>query len=131
MKRVIDTGALLTFYLDEPGASKMEELLQRSLNGTLECFLNVVNLAEFYYILARKSKKVADEKEKNLRSFGIEIVPVEDDSLWREAAQIKTSHSLSLADAFAAATAKLLKADLVTGSDKEFRGIGLKIEKIR
>lgn len=131
MKKVIDTEALLAFYLDEPGASKMEELLQGSLNGTLESFLSIVNLAEFYYILARKSKKVADEKEKSLRSYGMTIVPVEDDSLWREAAQIKASYSLSLADAFAAATAKLLKANLVTGSDKEFRGIGLKIERIR
>lgn len=131
MKKVIDTEALLAFYLDEPGASKMEELLQGSLNGTLESFLSIVNLAEFYYILARKSKKVAGEKEKSLRSYGMTIVPVEDDSLWREAAQIKASYSLSLADAFAAATAKLLKANLVTGSDKEFRGIGLKIERIR
>lgn len=131
MKKVIDTEALLTFYLDEPGASNMEEILRASLNGTQECFLNIVNLAEFYYILARKSRRIADAKEKNLRSYGIEIVPVEDDSLWREAARIKTYHSLSLADAFAAATAKLLKADLVTGSDKEFRGTGLKVEKIR
>ncbi len=131
MKKVIDTEALLAFYLDEPGADRMEELLRKSLDGTLECFLNIVNLSEFYYILARKSKKVADEKERHIRSYAVKIVPVDDDSLWKEAARIKVSHSLSLGDAFAAATAKLLKADLVAGFDKEFRGIGLKIEKIR
>ncbi len=131
MRKVIDTEAILAFYLDESGADKIEELLRRSLAGSLECFLNVVNLSELYYILARRSKKVADEKEKNLRSYGVKIVPVDDDSLWREAARIKASHSLSLGDAFAAATAKVLRADLVIGFDKEFRGIGLKIEKIR
>jgi len=131
MKKVIDTEAILAFYLDEPGADRMEELLRKSLEGSLECFLNIINLSEFYYILARRNRKVADEKEKNLRSYAVKIVPVDDDSIWKEAARIKASHSLSLGDAFAAATAKVLKADLVAGFDKEFRGIGLKIEKIR
>ena len=131
MKKVIDTEAILAFYLDEPGADRIEELLRRSLDGSLECFLNIVNLVEFYYILARRSKKAADEKEKNLRSYAVKIVSVDDDSLWKEAARIKASHSLSLGDAFAAATAKVLKADLVVGFDKEFQGIGVKIEKIR
>jgi len=131
MKKVLDTEAILAFYLDEPGADRMEELLRKSLEGSLECFLNIINLSEFYYILARRSRKVAAEKEKNLRSYAVKIVPVEDDSIWREAARIKALHSLSLGDAFAAATAKVLKADLVAGFDKEFRGIGLKIEKIR
>ena len=131
MKKVIDTEAILAFYLDEPGADRMEELLRKSLEGSLECFLNIINLSEFYYILARRNRKVADEKEKNLRSYAVKIVPVDDDSIWKEAARIKASHSLSLGDAFAAATAKVLKADLVAGFDKEFRGIGVKIEKIR
>ena len=131
MKKVIDTEAVLAFYLDELGADRMEDLLRKSLDGSLECFLNVVNLSEFYYIIARKSNKVADEKEKNLRNYAVKIVPVNDNSLWKEAARIKASHSLSLGDAFAAATAKMLKADLVVGFDKEFRGLGLNIEKIR
>jgi len=131
MKKVLDTEAILAFYLDEPGADRMEELLRKSLEVSLNCFLNIINLSEFYYILARRSRKVAAEKEKNLRSYAVKIVPVEDDSIWREAARIKALHSLSLGDAFAAATAKVLKADLVAGFDKEFRGIGLKIEKIR
>jgi predicted nucleic acid-binding protein len=58
-------------------------------------------------------------------------VPVDDDSLWREAARIKASYSLSLADAFAVATAMVLKADLVAGLDRELRGVGVKIERIR
>lgn len=131
MKKVIDTEALLAFYLGETGADKIEQILRQSHNGSLECFLNIVNLSEFYYILARKSKNIADEKERNLRSFGIKIVPVDDDSLWREASRIKASHSLSLADAFAIATAVVLKADLVAGLDRELRGIDVKIERIR
>jgi predicted nucleic acid-binding protein len=90
-----------------------------------------VNLSEFYYILARESEDIAEEKERNLRGFGVKVVPVDDDSLWREAVRIKASHSLSLANAFAVATAMVLKADLVVGLDRELRGVGVKIERIR
>jgi predicted nucleic acid-binding protein len=102
------------------------------LEGKIKGYMNVVNLAELYYILARKSRKVADEKERNLRSFGIKIVPVQDgDDLWKEAAILKASHALSIADAFAAATAKTLRSRLVTGSDPEFEEIhGVQIERI-
>jgi predicted nucleic acid-binding protein len=131
MKKVIDTEALLAFYLGETGADKVEQILIQSHDGSLECFLNIVNLSEFYYILARKSEDIAEEKERNLRGFGVKVVPVDDDSLWREAARIKASYSLSLADAFAVATAMVLKADLVAGLDRELRGVGVKIERIR
>jgi len=103
-------------------------VLERDLKG----YINVVNLAELYYILARKSRKEADEKERNLRSYGVRVVSVRDrDRLWREAAMIKARGTLSLADAFAAATATGLKAKLVTGGDADFRGIeGLEIERV-
>jgi ribonuclease VapC len=131
MKKVIDTETILAFYLNELGAEKMEDLFRKTLECSEECFLNIVNLTEFYYIIPRKSKRATDEKEKNLRSYGVRIVPVVYDCIWKEAARIKSSHSLSLADAFAAATAKTLKADLVAGFDTEFHGIGIRIEKIR
>ena len=60
---------------------------------------------------------MADEKNRNLRSFGLKIIPVKDNALWKEAAMLKANHSLSLADAFAAATAKTLGSTLVTGAE--------------
>jgi len=103
-------------------------VLERDLKG----YINVVNLAELYYILARRSRKEADEKERNLRSYGVRVVSVRDrDRLWREAAMIKAKGTLSLADGFAAATATGLKAKLVTGGDADFRGIeGLELERV-
>jgi len=41
----------LIFYLDEPGAETLERYLQRIQARELTGYLNVVNLAEFYYIL--------------------------------------------------------------------------------
>ncbi|MGI0045725.1 MAG: PIN domain-containing protein [Nitrosotalea sp.] len=132
MSLVFDTQALLVLYLDEDGADHVADLLEQVLGGKIKGYINVVNLAELYYILGRKSTRMADEKERNIRSFGIKIVPVKDNSLWKEAAMLKANHSLSLADAFAAATAKTMRSKLVTGDDVEFAGIdNLRIERVK
>lgn len=131
MSIVLDTQAALILYLDEKGAERVADLLSQVLEGKIKAYMNVVNLAELYYILARKSDKVADEKEGNLRSYGVKVVPVEDGALWKEAALLKAMHKLSLADAFAAATAKSLKSTLVTGQDPDFDGVeGIKVQRI-
>lgn len=131
MSIVLDTQATLVLYMGEKGAERVAALLEQVLEGKTKGYMSVVNLAELYYILARKSGKVADEKERNLRSYGIKIVPVEDRGLWKEAALLKAKHRLSLADAFAAATAKTLKAALVTGHDPDFEGVGgVRIERV-
>ena len=130
---VFDTEALLSFYLGEPGGKKVEAYLQEMTRGESEGFLNVVNLSEIYYILFRKNPVIAAEKEQNLRGYGVRVVSVEENNnLWREAAEIKASYALSLADAFAAATAKAKKGTLIVGRDAEFTEIkGIKIERTR
>ncbi|HID18889.1 TPA: PIN domain-containing protein [Candidatus Bathyarchaeota archaeon] len=53
----------------------------------------------------RKSPEIA-EKERNLRTFGLKIIPVTYNRLWREAAKIKGEKPVSPADVFVIATAK-------------------------
>jgi predicted nucleic acid-binding protein len=129
---VFDAQALLIFYKDEEGAERVAGLLKQVLDRKIKGYINVVNLAELYYIISRESKKVADEKERNVRSFGVKIVPVKDNALWKEAAILKANHSLSLADAFAVATAKTLRSKLIIGPDPEFDGIidNVQIERV-
>jgi len=129
---VFDTQALLVFYLGEPGSERVESYLEQISGGETKGYLNIVNLAEFHYVLRRISKITAEEKERNLRSFGVKIVPVTDNSpLWKEAAAIKAGNALSLADAFAASTAILRKGTLLTGSDVEFDRVkDLKVERV-
>ncbi|MCD6145074.1 MAG: PIN domain-containing protein [Methanosarcinales archaeon] len=127
----MDTESLLIFYLGEVGADVVEDLLKKVLRGDIKGYLNVINLTEFYYILYRKDPMIADEKVGNLRAYGLQIVPVTDDSIWREAGRLKGMHSLSLADAFAAATASVKGSDLVVGSDREFDGIGVPLMRVR
>ena len=129
---VFDSQSLLRLYLGESGSEKVVEILRDVMAGKGEASINVVNLAEVYYILRRKSRRVAEEKEENLKSYGVKVIPVGSDSpLWKRAASLKADHSMSLADAFAAATALELKSRLLTGADKEFEGVrGLEVERI-
>jgi predicted nucleic acid-binding protein len=118
-----DSEAILAFYLGETGGAVVRDSLEKIQNREIEGYINIVNLAEIYYVLARIDPKIAEEKQRNLRLYGLKVVPVEDDGLWREAALIKSKHSLSIADAFAVATAQALKSKLVVGSDKELKNL--------
>jgi len=130
MSIVFDTEALLAFYLGEPGGKKVEKHLRRIMEGESRGFLSIINLTEFYYILHRRSPDLAGEKEMNLRGYGLEVVPVDDDTIWREAAKTKAGHTLSLADAFAVATAREKNASLLVGRDPEFNGLGVPLERV-
>ena len=130
MSVVFDTEVLLAFYLGELGGKEVEKRLAMILKGEIKGYLNIVNLTEFYYILYRRSPELAEEKERNLRGYGLEIVPVDDEVLWKEAAKMKGEYALSLADAFAVATARVKKAILLVGRDMEFEGIDVSMERI-
>jgi predicted nucleic acid-binding protein len=126
-----DSEAILAFYLGEKGGEVVRNSLEKVQNGDAEGYINILNLTEIYYILCRVDPELAEKKQRNLRLYGLKVIPIEDDDLWREAARIKSKHSLSLADAFAAATAKILKSTLIVGSDKEFRELNIQLLKIR
>lgn len=107
-------------YLGEKGAETVATLLEDISEGKSRGYVNVVNLAELYYILTRRSEDVAAEKEKNLRAYGVRVYEIDDGELWRQAAKLKAHGSISLADAFAAATAQTIDGELVIGLDHEF-----------
>jgi len=128
---VFDTESLLIFYLDEEGADIVEDLIRKIQDKEERGFLSVVNLTEFYYILYQRDPTIAEEKVQNLRAYGIEIVPVTDDTIWRDAGRIKGQHSISLADAFAVATAIVKKDRLVVGRDADFNKVNIPLIKVR
>ena len=77
------------------------------------------------------SPEIAEQKQRNLRLYGLKIVPINDNGLWREAAKMKCEHAMSIADAFAVATAQNLKTKLIVGSDKEFNNLSVELLRIR
>lgn len=126
-----DSEPILAFFLGEPGGKIVNDYLTKVQRKEIEGFINVINLTEVYYVLYRLNPSQADQTCRALNHIGVTVLPVEDDDLWREAAKIKAQHSLSLADAFAVATAEKQKSTLVVGSDKEFDGLPVKFLKIR
>jgi len=127
---VFDTESLLIFYLGEKGSNTVENLLKKVSRKEIKGLLNVVNLTEFYYILYRKDAVIAEEKVRNLKAYGIKIVPASN-SMWKEAGKIKAKYAIPLGDAFAAATAIIKKDKLVVGRDEDFNKIDVPLIKVR
>ena len=126
-----DSEAILALFLNELGATVVAELLQKIQKNDAEGYINIINLAEVYYSIARRNPKEAEEKQKMLRVFGLKVIPVSDNGLWREAAIVKNKYFLSLGDSFAVATAQALKSKLVVGSDKQLKNLDVPLIRIR
>ena len=120
--QVLDSHALLRLLRDEPGAETVAAILEKAGLRDQPVHMTEVNYAEAKYILIRKDGQEAWEAAARiLVGLPIEFHPV-DRELADLAADFKSRVSFSLADAFAAALAKKLKADLVTG-DPEFKAL--------
>jgi ribonuclease VapC len=117
--KILDTYALIAFFEDEPGADFVRDLLLEAEAGNIKLEMSVVNLGEVWYSVAREvSPQQADSIVQEIRGMSIEILDA-DWELTQQAAIYKSRGGISYADCYAAALAKLRKADLVTG-DPEF-----------
>ncbi len=117
---VLDTWAVIAYLEDEPSGEQVEELIATAHEEQIPIYMSVVNVGEVWYTLAREvSEEEADAGVKMLSDLRIQFENV-DWELTQEAARFKSQNKMSYADAFAAALAKVKKADLVTG-DNEFK----------
>ncbi len=120
--KVLDSFALLAYFRDERGAEAVSNLLVTAGLKDAPLHMTEVNYAEAKYILLKKNGPAAwQEAAKVLEGLPIEFHPASRE-LADLAADFKSRFSLSLADAFSAALAKFLKAELVTG-DPEFKAL--------
>jgi ribonuclease VapC len=120
--KVLDSYALMAFYEDEPGADVVRNLLLKAVDNEIKLLISVVNVGEIWYSIARvTSPETADRYIDELHGMSIDIVDV-DWQLTRQAAAFKARGNIAYGDCFAAALAKVNKAELVTG-DKEFKAL--------
>ena len=116
---VLDAYALMVFLEDEAGADRVRELILQAEQSELQLMMSIVNLGEVWYSIARATTpETAESYVQQMRGMAIEFL----DANWemtRQAAAFKAIGGISYADCFAAATARLNQAELVTG-DKEF-----------
>jgi len=136
---VLDAWALLAWLQGEEAGTDVREIVaraeQQEANGqpsetasgetsgeSLRLYLNEINLGETYYILGRRTNsKTATSIVSRIRSGPFEIISPDWD-LVKKASNWKIDHSISLADAFAVATAHERNAKLATG-DPELKDL--------
>lgn len=117
---VLDTWAVIAYLEDEPSGEQVEDLIATAHEEQIPIYMSVVNVGEVWYTMAREiSEEEANASVKSLRDLRIQFENA-DWELTQEAARFKSQHKMSYADAFAAALAKTMKAELVTG-DNEFK----------
>ena len=128
-KLVLDSFALVSLYHREPGWQVVQRALYDQEKAGTRALLSWINWGEFFYIVKRRvgpAKTI--EALRLLEQLPIELCPV-DHALVRAAAEIKSEHALSYADAFCVATAQRVDATVLTG-DPEFESVE-RIIKIR
>ncbi len=124
MTRVLDTHALMVFLEKEPGYEKVKGCFVEAVETQENLLMTSVNFGEMCYIVLREyGQKMVDQVESLVRTLPVEIVDV-DILLAKEAARFKAANSISYADCFAAALAKMRGGEVLTG-DREFK----KVEK--
>lgn len=121
-KLVLDSFALVSLFHREPGCQVVQKALYDQEKAHTRAVLNWINWGEFYYIVKRRvgAAKTADAL-RLLEQLPVDLFPV-DQPLVRRAAEIKSEHALSYADAFCVATAQRLGATVLT-NDPEFESV--------
>ena len=117
---VFDSFALTAFVLDEPGKTRVIELIEEGRAGTSRLLMSTVNLGETLYIAERRhgAPSAAVYVLNLFADLPIDLVDA-DRFLTIAAARIKAVTPISFGDCFAAALALQQTATVVTG-DREF-----------
>ena len=122
MVKVLDACALTLYLEKEPGYEQVKSFFVKAAESEKDLLMAAINWGEVYYVLIRDhGRETADEILRLIKTYPIDVVSVDTD-LTRQAALYKVMHKLPFADCFAAALAKLRKAELVT-ADRDFKAV--------
>ena len=121
MDYVLDSSAAIALLNNEDGADTVAGLFNQARVGADRILMNGVQVLEVYYdCIYVKSREYAEAILESLYTSSILILNEISREMIQEAGRFKTSYSMSLADTFAAATARIFTATLVT-RDKEMK----------
>lgn len=120
-KRIVfDAHAILRWTQKESGYQKVKSLMVACREGSASGYMNRINLGEVHYKTIRVlGPEGAKDFMENFLRLPITIVLPDEALIWK-AAELKAQYPISYADCFAAATALIYNADLLTG-DPEFK----------
>jgi predicted nucleic acid-binding protein len=119
---VLDTSAIFTFTDQEDGADEVERLLGAAQTNKCQLEVCSISLMELYYITLReKGEEQAAKLIALVKSWPVVWVYPDEKTLL-QAAKLKATYRLSVADALVIAVAKLHRATLVH-KDPEFEAV--------
>jgi uncharacterized protein len=120
-KRIVfDAHAILRWTQKEPGYQKVKSLLVACREGSALGYMSRINLGEVHYKTIRVlGAEGAKDFMENFVRLPITIVLPDEALIWK-AAELKAQYPISFADCFAAATALIHSAAVLTG-DPEFK----------
>ena len=129
MSIVLDAHAVLAYVNGEDGGRQVVALVLEAGRDGQRVFMSAVNIAEVFYVVERKrGAEAVAALPAILDVLSVEAVPA-DKELAREAAHLRASKRMSLADCFAAALAKSRQAPLVT-ADPDFKQVEDEVEVV-
>ena len=120
-KRIVfDAHAILRWTQKESGYQKVKSLMVACREGSVSGYMNRINLGEVHYKTIRVlGPEGAKDFMENFVRLPITIILPDEALIWK-AAELKAQFPISYADCFAAATALIHNAAVVTG-DPEFK----------
>jgi len=123
---VLDTSAIFAFTDNEEGADAVERLLEAG--RAHQCMLAVcaISLMELAYITQREQDEDAAARLLAVVKAWPVVWVYPDEKTLLQAAKLKATHRLSVADALIAAVAKLSQATLVH-KDPEFEALATEV----
>jgi predicted nucleic acid-binding protein len=107
----------LAWLQDEPGAAAVQQCLDEAERGRADCMTSIINLGEAHYRLVRVDRREQAEslwRMAHRRALPVSVKEATQRRV-RRAAELKASHAIAYADAFAVATALEFQATLLTG----------------
>jgi len=127
---VLDTYAVLGYFLDEPCADTIRNILELASSMQIKIHMSIINLGEVYYIIQRRyDRKIAIDLIENVKAWPIELVDISHSEIIT-AGDIKAKYPMSLADSYAAALTLRVRGILLT-ADKEFEPLDNELLKIK
>jgi ribonuclease VapC len=119
---VLDAFAFMAYFENEPGAKRVEQILQDARDGKVRAFISIINLGEVIYNTERKhGLNKAQDTLALIQAMPVEVLPADDQTVFA-AAHIKANHPVSYADAFVIVAAQKIDGVIMTG-DPEFQNI--------
>jgi predicted nucleic acid-binding protein len=121
---ILDACALLTLLKEEEGADAVDDLFQKTIRGEAALYMSVINLLEvFYGFIGERGLDQAEEIMRRIDDTPLRILNYISPPMYREAARLKGTYRISLADAVGLATAFELSGQFVTSDHHELETI--------